>query len=617
MASDLDDLMLSPTKTPVAARMEASLAASPEADCSYPAIVPPAASGDVEPELRAMVEQQDDAQNDDFHPGWRLWVIIIGIGVTLLLTALENTVVSVAMPYMISDLELGSDYIWITNAFFMCSAAIQPLIGQLCNVFGRRWNMLGSVAVFTLGSGICAGAINGGMMIAGRAIQGLGSGGITLLADVIVSDLVPLRLRGNYIGVILSIYGIGTSLGPFIGGSIVANTTWRWVFWINLPVGGVALIILFVFLKVNYDDHMNLSQKIRRIDFLGNLVLMAAAVANLYALAYAGAIYSWASWNILVPLFLGLFGFILFGYTQAGRFAAPEPVMPPRLFKHRTSIIISINTFINSGLTFWCVFFLPVFFQAVKLYGPQYSGVALLPMSLVAIPGAAVAAVSITRWGRYKPVHVGGFAVFMVGLGLFTLQNPDSTVAEWATYQCVAALGGGVLLNSQLPAFQNAVPESDQAAASAAWGFIRSMGWVWGVAIPASVFNNRISELVGEVSDPAAVRMLSSGEAYGATSAAVVRQFSPDVQSQIRSVYSRALERVFQVSLAFAGVGFLLSLFEDEMKLRDKLDTKYGLKHEDDRYKRENTTAGVEQSDGIVIAQEPQAESLEDKRATG
>jgi MFS family permease len=169
---------------------------------------------------------------------------------------------------------------------------------------------------------------------------------------------VPLRLRGNYIGVILSIYGIGTSLGPFIGGSIVANTTWRWVFWINLPVGGVALIILFVFLKVNYDDHMNLSQKIRRIDFLGNLVLMAAAVANLYALAYAGAIYSWASWNILVPLFLGLFGFILFGYTQAGRFAAPEPVMPPRLFKHRTSIIISINTFINSGLTFWCVFFL-------------------------------------------------------------------------------------------------------------------------------------------------------------------------------------------------------------------------------------------------------------------
>ncbi|KAI1134687.1 MFS general substrate transporter [Hypoxylon sp. FL0543] len=524
--------------------------------------------------------------SDDFHPGLRLWIIVVGLGVTLLLTALENTAITVAIPIIVSELELGENYIWVTNAFFISSAAVQPLVGQLCNVFGRRWNMLISIAIFTLGSGLCGGAKDAGMMIAGRAIQGLGSGGIALLNDIIVSDLVPLRLRGNYIGVILTIYGIGTTLGPFIGGSIVANTAWRWIFYLNLPIGGLSLVILFVFLHVNYNNHRTFAEKVRRIDFLGNSVLVASTIAVLYALAYAGANYSWASWHILVPLLVGVLGFFIFGYTQGGRFAAAEPVMPRRLFIHRTSLIISINTFINSAMTFWGVFFLPVYFQAVKLYGPQYSGVALLPTSLVGIPGAVIAALAISRWGRYKPVHMGGFAIYALGLGLFSLQNPDSTVAQWASYQCVAALGGGMLLNSQLPAFQSAVSESDQAAASAAWGFIRSIGWVWGVAIPATIFNNRIGQLLGEIADPAAAQMLSNGGAYGSASAAQVKQFPAPIQVQIRSVYSQALQRVFQVSVAFAGVGFLLSLFEDEIVLRKTLDTEYGLKHENDRYNR-------------------------------
>ncbi|KAF3763039.1 MFS general substrate transporter [Cryphonectria parasitica EP155] len=546
-------------------------------------------------------EKNEDGSSemDDFHPGLRLWVIILGLGVTLLLTALENTVVTVAAPMIISDLQLGENYIWVTNAFFICSAAIQPLVGQLCNVFGRRYNMLSSVAIFTLGSGICGGAKNAGMLIAGRAIQGLGSGGITLLNDIIVSDLVPLRKRGNYIGVILVIYGVGTTLGPFIGGSIVATTTWRWIFYLNIPIGSVSLLLLSCFLQVNYKKDTTFAQKMQRIDFVGNAVLIASTVSVLYALAYAGASYSWASWHILVPLLLGFLGFFLFAYTQGGRFAAAEPVMPPRLFHSRTSVIVSINTFINSALTFWGVFFLPVFFQAAKLYGPQYSGVALLPMSLVAIPGAALAAVAISRWGRYKPVHIAGFAVFMLGLGLFTLQNPHTTVAQWASYQCVAALGGGVLLNSQLPAFQNGVPERDQAAASATWGFIRSIGWVWGVAIPASIFNNRVSQLIGEISDPAAAEMMASGGAYGAASAAQVKQFALPVQAEIRSVYAQAVQRVFQISIAFAGVGFLLSLAEHEIMLREKLETEYGLKHENDRYNRAKPTTNAEKGAAI------------------
>ncbi|KAI0974336.1 major facilitator superfamily domain-containing protein [Xylaria arbuscula] len=522
--------------------------------------------------------EEDDDEPDDFHPGWRLWAIIAGMTVALILTALENTAISVALPVIASDLGLGENYIWVTNGFFIAGAAVQPLVGQLCNIFGRRWIMLANVAIFTLGSGICGGAKNTATFIAGRVIQGAGSGGITLLGDIIMSDLVPLRLRGNYLGAILSVFGIALTLGPFIGGAIISTTTWRWIFWLNFPIGGSALVLLFIFLRVNYEDDAPLSQKLKRIDLLGNVILIASVVSALFALAYAGSTYSWSSYHILVPLIVGIFGLGLFAFTQVGPFAPPEPVIPPRLFQHRTSTIIAINTFINSGLTFWGIFFLPVFFQAVKLYGPRYSGVALLPVTVVAIPGSAAAAIAISRWGRYKPVHVLGFAFTVLGLGLVTLQNPDTTTAQWASYQSVAALGPGFLINSQLPAFQSPVEESDQAAASATWGFIRSLGWVWGVAIPATAFNNRIVELKGHITDPVAAKALLDGGAYSSATANFVRQFPLETQEQLRWVYSQGCIRVFQIAIAFAGVGFILSLFEDEVELRQKLKTKYGLK---------------------------------------
>jgi hypothetical protein len=348
-----------------------------------------------------------------------------------------------------------------------------------------------------------------------------------------------------------------------------------------------------MFLHVNYNKEMTFKQKLQRVDFPGNGVLMASSVAILYALAYAGTVYSWSSWHTLVPLLVGFAGFFLFGFLQASGISA-EPVMPPRLFNNRTSVILSINTWINSALVYWGVFFLPVYFQAVKLYSPRRTGVALLPQSLIAIPGAAIAAMALSRWGRFKPIHAVGFAIFTLGMGLLTLQKEDTTVAQWAVYQCVCAIGAGMMLNTQLPAFQAPVPEKDQAAATAAWCFIRSFGFVWGVAIPAAIFNNRIDALVGSISDPVAARLLTSGGAYGAASALEVKQFPPAVQEQIRHVYTQAVQRVFQISIVFAGIAFLLSLVEKEITLRTNLETEFGLKHEKDK---KNGTIDAKESD--------------------
>ncbi|KAI1381463.1 major facilitator superfamily domain-containing protein [Hypoxylon crocopeplum] len=501
-----------------------------------------------------------------FQRGIRFWAIIIGLGVTNLLGALENTVVSTSAPVIVSDLQLGENYIWITNAFFVCSAAFQPLFGQLCNVFGRRWVTLSIVAIFTLGSGICGGANSGAMLIAGRAVQGVGSGDLIMVVDIIISDLVPLRQRGNYIAVILAIYGVGTTLGPFIGGEIVQVTTWRWVFYINLPIGGVALIVLYFSLHVNYNKEMTFTEKIKRLDLVGNTILIASTVAVLWALTVGGTQYSWNSWHVIVPLILGLFGFIVFFIFERWGWSA-EPVMPPRLFNNRTSVIVSINTFLNSALLYWV---------SVRLYNPAYTGVALLPQSLVAIPGAAISAIALSRWGKYRSLHFSGFAIFTLGIGLFAYLDEDSSRAEWAVFQCVAALGAGMVLNTQLPAFQAPVDESDQAAATASWCFIRTFGNVWGVR-----------------------DLLVNGDAYSYGSASFVGSFPQPLQSQVISVYRDALRLVFEVAVAFGGLAVLLVLFEKEIPLRTELDTEYGLK-DSPKKKTAEQTMDIEKKSGTL-----------------
>lgn len=444
--------------------------------------------------------------------------------------------------------------------------------------------MLSVIGIFVLGSGICGGASTAGMLIAGRAVQGVGSGGIIMVTSIILSDLIPLRQRGNVSAILMCIFGIGSALGPFIGGAIVSSTTWRWVFYLNLPIGGVSFAMLFVVLRVSYNKEMSIWQKAKRIDLIGNGIVVASTVSILYALSYAGTRYPWRSWHNLVPLLVGFLGLFIFAWYQRTGFLV-EPLMPPRFFLTPTSIILAINTFLFSALLYWCIFFLPVFFQGVQLYSPRRAGVALLPISLLGIPGSMMGAVALTRWGRYKPVHIIAFGLQTLGLGLFTLMNEETPVSHWAVFQCIVSLGLGMTFSAMLPAFQAFIHERDLAACTAAWYFIRLFGHIWGVAIPGAIFNDRVNVLVAEgyISDPQVARGISVGGAYQSASAEFVQQFPPAVQTEIRAVYREATRRAFQVAIVFAGVGFLLSLVEKEIELRKTLDTEFGLDEKKDK----------------------------------
>ncbi|KAI1661699.1 major facilitator superfamily domain-containing protein [Daldinia decipiens] len=525
-----------------------------------------------------------------FKPSFRVYAIIAGLGITNLLAALENTVVSIAAPVLLTDLKLGDNFIWVINAFFLSSTATQPLFGQFCNVFGRRYVMLTVVAIFMLGSGICGGAMTGGMLIAGRAVQGVGSGGIIMVSSIIISDLVPLRQRGYFSAILMSIFGIGSALGPFIGGAIVSSTTWRWIFYMNLPIGSAAFAVLFVFLRVSYNKEMSFWQKLKRIDLVGNCILVASTVSVLYALSYAGTRYLWQSWHTLVPLLVGFLGLFIFTLFQAFGLSA-EPLMPPRFFRTPTSVILAINTFLYSGLLYWCIFFLPVFFQGVLLYSPRRSGVAMLPISLLGVPGSILGAIALARWGRYKPIHIVAFAIQTLGLGLFTLQREETTIAQWAIFQCIVSFGGGMVFTTMLPAFQAFIHERDLAACTATWYFIRLFGHVWGVAIPAAIFNDHVNELLaqGAISNPQVAQIIGAGSAYQEASADFVHQFPSELQTELRAVYRQAIQRVFQIAIVFAGVALLLTLFEKEVELRKTLETEFGLEE------RKDKKAGAEQ----------------------
>ncbi|KAF3003881.1 hypothetical protein E8E14_007868 [Neopestalotiopsis sp. 37M] len=514
-----------------------------------------------------------------FERGPRFWAIIATLCVIGLLSALENTVVTTSLPYIITELNLGPNYIWVTNVFFLTSAAVQPLFGQMANIFGRRWVTMLIVALFNLGSGIAGGAANGATLIAGRAIQGIGSGGINMIVDVIISDLVPLRERGNYMAFVLMVYFIGIALGPYVGGALVESTTWRWVFWINLPVGGVSMLMIFAFLRVQYNKEMTFLQKIRRVDYIGNLLLIGATISVLYALTYGGSKFAWSAAEIIAPLVIGLLGLGVFmGYEAFS--GIKEPVVPPRLFGNRTASAVFAMTFFNSALLYWILFFLPVFFQAVQAASPARSGVLLLPAIVVGVPGAAVAVILLAKFGRYKPLHLIGFGIFTLGAGLFVMFDKDTPLAEVVVFEMIAAGGSGFVLNTLLPAVQGTLEEKDQAATTAAWSFVRSFGAIWGVAIPAAIFNNRFGQLSHRILDPQARSLFDHGDAYQLANANYIGTFPPTTQDQIISVYTDALKQVWEIGIVFSGVSFLLVFLEKEIKLRTELDTQYGMEKE-------------------------------------
>ncbi|KAH8886220.1 MFS general substrate transporter [Thozetella sp. PMI_491] len=507
----------------------------------------------------------------------RFWGIFVGLCLLSFISALDVAIITTSLPTITAEIGGARQYLWIANSFVLCSSVPQPLYGQLANAFGRRIPFLSSVVLFILGSGIAGGASNPSMLIAGRSIQGVGAGGIYVLLDIVCCDLVPLRERGKYLGLMFSWSGLAAALGPVVGGAL-AQQNWRWIFYMNIPICGLAFAVLVVFLRVKTGAELSASTgKHQRIDYIGTAIFIPSMVALLYGLIAGGVQDPWSSWRIILPLVLGICGWILFHVHQS--LFCSNPSVPTRLFGNRTSAAAFALTFLSSVLVQALSYFLPIYFQAVKGTTILESGTFFLPFAIGTLVFAVIAGVLLSVTGKYKPIHATAFALSAIGYGLLTLLREDTPKVAWAFIQLVASAGSGLTLSVMLPAIMAGLPEADVASASASYSFIRTFGYVWGVTIPSTVFNSGFDSNLSLIEDEDLREQLSDGAAYGFASQvhALRESFDPSIWDEVVRVYLRSLKNIWWIGLGISILSFFIVFLEKSLELRKELDTNYGL----------------------------------------
>lgn len=459
--------------------------------------------------------------------------------------------------------------------------------------------MIVAVSLFMAGSAIGGVAQNMGILIAGRGIQvcafyiygrvlrwtdtwqGIGGGGIQMLNNLIISDIVPLRERGSFQALLQVAVLVGTACGPFAGGIIVQTTSWRWVFFLNLPIGGLALLLVILFLEVNYNKQATITEKLKRVDYIGNGIFISSVISILLSLTWAGTTYSWSSHQVLLPLTLGFLGLFAFMYYESSPHCQ-EPTMPPHLFKNRTTAAAFTLTFLYSLTLYWLIYYLPLYFQSVLLSSPSHSGLQLMPLVILWVPFAQLSGRLVAKTGRYKPLHLIGFALTTVGMALLTLLGKDSSAGQWVGFQAIVAAGLG-LASTALPAVLAPLDEKDVATATGTWAFLRSFGIIWGVTLPAVVFNNQFKGLVKRISDANVRAVFGDGKAYEHGTKAFIEGFEGAVRDEIRGVYEGSLRWVWGVGAGVAGLAFCVVWVEREVRLRRTLETEFGMREKEKR----------------------------------
>ncbi|MEV6973371.1 MDR family MFS transporter [Kitasatospora sp. NPDC093806] len=487
-----------------------------------------------------------------------LWVPIGALLLAMLLAALDQTIVSTALPTIVSDLGGLEHLSWVVTAYMLASTAATPLWGKLGDMYGRKVFFQASIVIFLLGSVLCGIAQNMGELIAFRALQGLGGGGLIVLSQAIVGDLVAPRDRGKYQGVFGAVFGVTSVLGPLLGGLFVDNLSWRWVFYINLPIGVVALAVIAAVLRGNE------VRRRHRIDYPGTVLIAAVATCLVLMTSLGGTTWAWNSWQIVG---LGVLGVaLLLVFVQVER-AAAEPVLPLRLFRSRTFSLVAVISFVVGFAMFGALTYLPTFLQVVMKVSPTMSGIHMLPMVLGMLVTSIGSGQIVSRTGHYRSFPIAGTAVTTVGLLLLSRLDEHSSTFEMSCYFLVFGLGLGLVMQVLVLIVQNSVGYQDLGVATAGATFFRSIGASFGVSIFGTIFasglNDRLRDALAGVPLPPGF----SPEAI-TSDPRVIDRLPAAAQAGILHAYAESITRVFLYAVPVAAVAFVLSLLLREQKLR-------------------------------------------------
>ena len=454
-----------------------------------------------------------------------------------------------------------------TPAYLLTTAAFQLLFGRFYTFFSIKLVYLIAIGLFELGSLICGVANNSVTLIVGRAVAGVGSAAIFSGALIILAYSVPLEKRPLYSGMIGSMYGIASVSGPLLGGAFTDKVTWRWCFYINLPIGAITVAVIALFFpdphrEITNDDTM--AQRIKRFDPFGTAVFMPAIICLLLALQWGGTEYQWGSWRII--LLFCLFGVLIAAFVFIQYKQQDLGTVPPRIFFKQSVWAASFFSFCAGAAFLGSVYYLPLWFQAVKGASAVDSGIMNLPMLIACVLMSIVAGAAVSTWGYYTPFMYLSGILISVGYGLITTFRPDTGRPIWIGYQIIAGAGVGFGMQQPLIAVQTVLDINDVPTGTAVVVFMQTLGGALFVSIAQNVFQNKlvqyIAEYLPELSDPRAIL------AIGATS--VQQLVEPSMLSGVTQAYNDALTKTFIVFAAMAVASMIGAAFTEWKSVKGK-----------------------------------------------
>ncbi|MFJ8779279.1 MULTISPECIES: DHA2 family efflux MFS transporter permease subunit [unclassified Streptomyces] len=487
--------------------------------------------------------------------------VLVSIGALLLgmlLAALDQTIVSTALPTIVSDLGGMEHLSWVVTAYLLASTAATPLWGKLGDQYGRKRLFQTAIVIFLIGSALCGMAQNMPQLIGFRALQGLGGGGLMVLSMAIVGDLVPPRERGRYQGLFGAVFGATSVLGPLLGGLFTEHLSWRWVFYVNLPVGVVALTVIAVVLRIPRKSRKHV------IDYLGTFLIAAVATCLVLVASLGGNTWAWGSPQIVGLAVLGVLLAVVFVGVER---RAAEPVLPLKLFRVRTFTLSAVISFIVGFAMFGALTYLPTFLQVVHGVSPTMSGVHMLPMVLGLLVSSTVSGQIVSRTGRWKVFPVAGTGVTTLGLLLLHRLDENSSTWVMSVCFCVFGLGLGLVMQVLVLIVQNAVSYEDLGVATSGATFFRSIGASFGVAIFGTVFANRLGDKLAEALRGAQLPPGVSVSGIEADSRGLA-ELPGSLRSEALHAYASSITDVFLYAAPVAFLGFVLAWFLKEDPLR-------------------------------------------------
>jgi len=489
-------------------------------------------------------------------------LVVSGLMLVMLLASLDQTIVSTALPTIVGELGGLEHLSWVVTAYLLAVTVVTPLYGKLGDLYGRKIVLQSALAIFLLGSVLCGLAQGMTELIAFRAIQGLGGGGLMVSAQAAIGDVVPPRERGKWTGLFGAVFGVSSVAGPLIGGFLTSNVSWRWIFYVNVPLGLAALGVLGVTLP-------SAAERVEHaIDYAGTVLLAVALSALVLATTLGGTSYDWGSPFIIGLGVITVVGIGLFILVER---RAKEPILPPSLFRNRVFVVTSAVGLVVGFALFGGLTFLPLFQQVVRGDTPTESGLQLLPVMGGLLFTSIVSGQVITRTGRYRWFPIAGTAIGALGLFLLSGLDRDTSTALAALYMLVFGMGLGMVMQVLVLAVQNAVEYEQLGVATSGATLFRSIGGSLGTALLGAVFSNRLADALAS-GLPAGAGRGAEANLAGLDPSALGR-LPAGIREPYLAAFTDAVDLVFLVAAGIMAIAFVLTLFIPERPLRQTVRT--------------------------------------------